>query len=146
VYRAADVTAVFADLTSRAGLRILASAEAPRELDPGNRGEPTGELALTAGAGQPSDERSGIAEGGAPDGFAGGARGLPRGIDLALHGPTSGAATPACTGQRDGSATSLTQGSSDATPRSPGPRRAPTAGILALHGNTWTWKPITDLD
>jgi len=115
-YRAADVTAVFADLTPRAGLRILASAEAPREFD---HGEPTGELALTAGAGQQ--------------------------IDLVLHGPTSGAATRACTGQRDGSATSLTPGSSDATPRPPGPRRAPTAGILALHDNAWTWRPIEDI-
>jgi len=142
-YRAADVTAVFADLTPRAGLRILASAEAPREPD--NRGEPTGELALTAGAGQQIDERSEIAGGGAPGGSAGGAGDHPRGIDLALHGPTSGAATPACSGQRDGSAVSLTPGASDATPRLPGPRRAPTAGILTLHGNAWTWKPITDV-
>lgn len=118
-YRAADVTAVFADLTPRAGLRILASAEAPRESDPGDRGEPTGELALTAGAGQQ--------------------------IDVALHGPTSGAATPACRGQRDGSAVSVTPGSSDATPRLPGPRRAPTAGILTLRGDAWTWKPIEDI-
>jgi len=144
-YRAADVTAVFADLTPRAGLRILASAEAPREFGPGDRGEPTGELALTAGAGQQSDERSGIAGGGAPDSFAGGAGVLPRGIDVALHGPTSGAATPACRGQRDGSAVSVTPGSSDATPRLPGPRRAPTAGILTLRGDVWTWRPIEDI-
>jgi len=121
-YRAADVAAAFADLTPRPGLRILASAEAPRELDRGdrgNRGEPAGELALAVGAGQQ--------------------------IDIALHGPTSSAATPACSGTRDGSAVSLTPGSIDATPRLPGPRRSPTAGILRLRGSAWTWKPIEDV-
>jgi len=115
-YRAADVAAVFADLTPREGLRIVASAEAPRGAV---GGEPTGELILTAGAGHE--------------------------IDIALHGST-GAATPACSGNRDGSAADLTPGSSDATPRLPGPRRASTAGILALRGNRWTWKPITDVN
>lgn len=118
-YRAADVAAAFADLTPRPGLRILASAEAPRELDRGDRGEPAGELALTVGAGQQ--------------------------IDIALHGPTSGAATPARSGTRDGSAVSLTPGSSDATPRLPGPRRSSTAGILRLRGSAWTWSPIEDV-
>jgi hypothetical protein len=118
-YRAADVARAFADLTPRAGLRILASAEAPREPDRDHRGEPTGELAMTTGAGQS--------------------------IDIALHGPTSGAATPARTGTRDGAAASLTPGSSDATPRLPGPRRPATAGILTLDGATWTWKPIEDV-
>lgn len=129
-YRAADVAAAFADLTPRPGLRILASAEAPREPDRGDQGdrsdrgdrgagaEPAGELALTVGAGQQ--------------------------IDIALHGPTSGAATPARSGTRDGSAVSLTPGSSDATPRLPGPRRSPTAGILRLRGSSWTWTPIED--
>lgn len=114
-YRATDVAAVFADLTPRAGLRILASTEAPREVV---RGEPTGELAMTAGAGQQ--------------------------IDIALHGPTDGAVTPARSGDRDGAAVPLTPGSCDATPRLPGPRRAPTAGILTLRGSAWSWKPIED--
>jgi hypothetical protein len=123
-YRAEDVAAAFADLTPRAGLRILASAEAPREAGPG---EPTGELAMTVGAGQQ--------------------------IDIALHGPPSSAAsgppsdaaTPAQSGNRDGAAVSLSPGSSDATPRLPGPRRTPTAGILTLHGSTWSWRPIEDV-
>ena len=115
-YRAADVAAAFADLTPRAGLRILASAEAPRGVV---GGEPTGELILTAGAGQE--------------------------IDIALHGATGSVATPARSGNRDGSAADLTPGSSDATPRLPGPRRASTAGILAVRGNAWSWKPIEDV-
>jgi hypothetical protein len=115
-YRATDAAAAFTDLTPRAGLRILASAEAPREVE---HGEPTGELALTAGAGQQ--------------------------IDIALHGPTTGAVTPARSGGRDGAAVGLTPGSSDATPRLPGPRRPATAGILSLHGNAWSWKPLQDV-
>ena len=118
-YRAAYVAAALADLTPRAGLRILASAEAPREPEGGDRGEPTGELALLPGAGQQ--------------------------IDIALHGPTGGAVTPARRGDRDGSAVLLTPGSSDATPRLPGPRSPPTAGILNLRGSAWTWKPIEDV-
>src|SRR5690606_19890082 len=78
-YRASDVAAVMGELTKRDGLRILASAEAPR-IEVG--GEPAGELALTAGP--------------------------PGAIDLALHGPTAAAATGARAGRRDGSATALT--------------------------------------
>jgi hypothetical protein len=115
-HRPADVAAAFADLTPRAGLRILASTEAPRQTE---RGEPTGDLAMTVGAGQQ--------------------------IDIALHGPTSGAASPARSGHRDGAAVPLTPGSSDATPRLPGPRRSPTAGILTVQGNAWTWTPIVDV-
>jgi hypothetical protein len=115
-YRTDDVTAAFADLTPRAGLRVLASAEAPRQTE---RDESTGELAMTVGAGQQ--------------------------IDLSLHGPTSSAPTPACSGHRDGAAVPLSPGSSDATPRLPGPRRSSTAGILTLHGNAWTWQPIEDV-
>jgi hypothetical protein len=115
-YRAADVAAAFADLTPRQGLRILASAEAPRGAV---AGEATGDLTLTVGAGQQ--------------------------IDIALHG-AAGEATPACSGNRDGSAADLTPGSSDAMPRLPGPRRASTAGILALRGNAWSWKPIADVN
>jgi hypothetical protein len=113
-YRTSDVAAVLGELTQREGLRILASAEAPR-ITVG--GEPAGELALTAGAAQP--------------------------IDIALHGPTAEAATPARAGRRDGSAAALTPGSSDATARLPGPRRAPSAGLLLVDGAAWRWKPIT---
>ena len=117
LYRAADVDAAFADLTPRPGLRILASAEAPRGVVDG---EPTGELAVTIGAG--------------------------RQIDIALHGPTGGTATPARSGNRDGSAVSLTPGTSDAAPRLPGPRRAPTAGVLTVRDGGWTWRPIADVN
>ena len=113
-YRAEDVTAVLAELTPRAGLRILASADPPREAV---AGEPIGELAITIGAGQQ--------------------------IDIALHGPASDtAATPAHSGNRDGAAVSLSPGSSDATPRLPGPQRTPTAGVLTVHGAAWSWRPI----
>ncbi|HEU4729344.1 MAG TPA: hypothetical protein VFT22_15690 [Kofleriaceae bacterium] len=119
-YRAEGVAAAFADLTPRPGLRILASAEAPRDAGPGG---PSGELGLTAGAGQQ--------------------------IDLALHGPASGTAgdspTPPRSGSRDGAAASLSPGSSDATPRLPGPRRIPSAGVLTVHGSAWSWKPIEDV-
>lgn len=121
IYRGDDVTAAFTDLTPRPGLRILASAEAPRALDAA--GEPSGELALTAAAGQA--------------------------LDLALHGPTPGAGgelvTPARNGSRDGSGVALSPGSSTATPRLPGARRSPTAGVLTLRGNAWSWRPIADV-
>ncbi|HEX2691163.1 MAG TPA: hypothetical protein VHN14_31340 [Kofleriaceae bacterium] len=113
LHRAEDVAAAFADLTPRAGLRILASADPPRHTE---RGEPTGDLAITVSAGQQ--------------------------IDIALHGPTNGSATPARRGHRDGTAVPLTPGSIDATPRCPGSRRSPTAGILTLQGSAWTWTPI----
>lgn len=114
-YRGDDVTAALTDLTPRPGLRILASAEAPRGVDAS--GEPTGDLALTAGAGQE--------------------------LDLALHGG-AGEASPARTGNRDAAAVSISPGPSDATPRLPGPRRAASAGVLTVHGNAWTWRPIED--
>jgi hypothetical protein len=116
-YRPEDVAAMFAALTPREGLRIVASADAPRhEID----GEPSGDRGIAAGAGQQ--------------------------IDVALHGPTGEAATPARNGHRDGSAAALTPGSSDAMPRLPGPRRSPTAGVLTVQGNAWSWKPIADVN
>jgi hypothetical protein len=114
-YRASDVTAALAALTPLAGLRILASAEPPRTT----RGDAaTGELGLTPGAGQQ--------------------------IDLALHGPTDEAASPARSGHRDGAAVALTPGSSDATIRWPGAARHPTAGVLTVRGNAWSWRPVED--
>jgi hypothetical protein len=112
-YRTADVAAVLGELTKRGGLRILASAEAPR-ITVG--GEPAGALELTAGK--------------------------PHAIDIALHGPTAEAATPGRVGRRDGSAAALTPGSSDATTRLPGPRRAASAGLLVVDRAGWSWKPI----
>lgn len=115
-YQPADVAAAFADLTPRAGLRIVALAEPPREP-----GDPlTGDLAVTPGVGHA--------------------------IDLALHAATRDAATAARRGGRDGAATALTPGSSDATPRLPGPRRVPTAGILTVRGTTWVWQPVDDVE
>jgi hypothetical protein len=115
-YRGADIAAVFADLTPRAGLRIVASAEPPRSIV---AGEATGERTLAVSAGQQ--------------------------IDIALHAATGDAASPPCSGNRDGSAVPLAPGSSDATPRLPGGRRISTAGVLTLRGAAWSWKPIEDV-
>ncbi len=116
-YRADDVPAALADLTARKGLRILATAEAPRvTLD----GEAAGELALSPGEGTE--------------------------VDLVLHGPLAVAPTKARTGARDADAIALSPGTVDAAPRLPGPARAPTAGMLSIHGGTWSWKPIADAE
>lgn len=114
-YRTADVPAVLSALTATPGLRILASAEAPR-ITIG--GEPAGELALTPGAGTE--------------------------IDLVLHGPVDVAPTKNRTGGRDADAIPLTPGSADATPRLPGGLHTPTAGLLSIKGATWTWKTVAD--
>jgi len=115
-YRPGDATAALADLTARAGLRILASAEPPRTA----RGDAaTGERSLTAGAGQP--------------------------IDVAIYGPTDEPVSPARTGHRDSAAVALTPGSSDATIRWPGAIRRPSAGVLVVRGNAWSWKPVQDV-
>jgi len=115
-YQPADVTAACAELAKRAGLRVLVSAEAPRR-DTGD--EPTGELALPC---RP-----------------------PAPLDLTLHGPPGDTASPARTGGRDGARVALTPGSSDATPRAPGPPRSPSAGVLTIHGTAWSWRPLRDL-
>lgn len=116
-YRETDVITMMQALSARPGVRILATTEAPRST---YGGEPTGELALTAGAGTE--------------------------IDVALHAPTVEAASRARTGSRDGDAVALTPGTADATPRLPGPARAPTAGVLTVHGDSWAWKPIADAE
>ena len=115
--RAEDIAAAFADLTPQKGIRILASAEAPRVT---LHGEPAGELALVPGATQE--------------------------IDISLHGPVEVAASPARTGGRDGAAVALTPGTSDATPRLPGPRKTTSAGLLTITGSAWKWRPIADAD
>lgn len=116
-YRASDVTAALVALTARPGIRIVASAEAPRSL---RGGEPVGELALTTGAGQE--------------------------VDIALHGPAGAGASRSRTGGRTGDAVALTPGTVDATPRLPGPATPPTAGLLTISGTSWSWKPITDAE
>jgi hypothetical protein len=103
--------------SERPGVRIVASAEAPRgTVD----GEPTGDLALTP-----------------PDGA----------VDVALHGGIGQPASRARSGRRgDGDAVVLTPGSADATPRLPGPTRKASAGMLVVNGEAWSWKPITDVE
>lgn len=114
-YTVANVGALLAELTPKPGLRIMASAEAPRTtID----GEATGELALRPGA---------LSE-----------------IDLIVHGPVTETPTPAKSGTRDGTATALTPGSSDATTRLPDPARKASAGLLTIDGPTWKWKPLVD--
>lgn len=116
-YHAEGITAAFADLTEKKGIRILASAEAPRiTID----GEPAGELALVPGATQE--------------------------IDIALHGPASISPTPARAGGRDGAAVPLSPGTSDATIRLPGARKSTSAGLLTITGAAWKWRPIADTD
>jgi len=114
-YTAANVSSLLGELTTRPGLRILATAEAPRTtID----GEATGELAVTPGA---------LTE-----------------IDVVLHGPVTEAASTAKAGTRDGGAIALTPGSSDATTRLPDASRKPTAGFLTIDGANWKWRPIFD--
>jgi hypothetical protein len=117
VYRDTDVAAALIALTARPGIRIAASAEAPRTL---RNGEPVGELAVTSGAGQE--------------------------IDVALHGPIAPGSSRSRTGGRTGDAVALTPGTVDATPRLPGPSAPSTAGLLTISGDSWTWKPITDAE
>lgn len=114
MYRESDATAALIALTTTPGIRILASAEAPRGVHAGGA---TGELALTAAAGHE--------------------------VDIALHGPTGPGASRAISGGRDADAVALTPGTVDATPRLPGPAAAPTAGLLTVSASTWSWKPIT---
>jgi len=116
-YREADAAAAIDQLTKRAGIRILATAEAPRIT---SRGEPMGVRALMPGAGQE--------------------------LDLILHGPVTEAPSPGRTGGRDGAAVALTPGTSDATLRLPGPRASTSAGLLTIHGTAWRWRPIADID
>ncbi|HTR51994.1 MAG TPA: hypothetical protein VMJ10_14865 [Kofleriaceae bacterium] len=67
----------------------------------------------------------------------------PGQVDVVVHGPTGAAPTIARTGARDGRAAALSPGTSDATTRLPEPH-APSAGLLAVRGGTWTWRPVTD--
>ncbi|MEO6777114.1 MAG: hypothetical protein ABI467_29570 [Kofleriaceae bacterium] len=62
-------------------------------------------------------------------------------IDLIVHGPTQPVPSPARTGGRDGTRARISPGTADATPRLP-ETRAPAAGLLTIHGSTWSWKPL----
>lgn len=120
-WTSADVATLYAAVTAKSGVRIVASAEPPRRMI---GGEPTGELALVP----------------------------PEPIEVLLHGPVVPAPSAAASGSRDGAKTVLTPGTADATTRlspfgdsaaSPGPH-TPSAGILSVRGQTWTWKPLVD--
>jgi hypothetical protein len=111
-----DAQAAVAAASERTGVRIIASAEAPRAT---TDGEATGDLAITAPTGA---------------------------IDVALHGSTGQPASRARSGKRGTDAATLTPGSADATPRLPGPPRPPSAGLLVVNGDAWSWKPITDAE
>ncbi|NVB78221.1 MAG: hypothetical protein HOV81_07495, partial [Kofleriaceae bacterium] len=113
-WRADDISRLYTDLTARPGVRVVASAEAPRaSVD----GEATGELALTP----------------------------PQPVEVALHGPAVPAPSTATSGNRDGKKVSLSPGTSDATPRLP-EAHAPSAGVLVVHGTSWSWKPLVEPD
>lgn len=112
-WTAAELGEIFATLSARPGVRVVASGEAPRRE--AGAGEATGELALVSG----------------------------KPIDIHLHGPTTTGASPARSGKRDGAAVALSPGSADATTRVPQTARA-SAGVLAVHGTSWSWRPLVD--
>jgi hypothetical protein len=113
-WRSDEVVQVFAALAARPGLRIAATAEAPRAIADG---EPTGELALVPAATAP--------------------------IDIVLAGPTPAGATPAHAGDRDGHHIALSPGTADATPRLDA-RTTRTAGVLVIRGTAWSWRPVVE--
>ena len=124
-WTADDVAKVVGELTRRNGLRVLVTAEAPREITGGKHGQSAGTL-----AGEPTGELALVA---------------PQPVDLAIHGPGGavGAASSAATGHRDGAKTGLTPGTADATTRLPDAHAA-SAGVLLIRGDTWSWKPLID--
>ncbi len=113
-WSAADVAATYAAITAKPGLRIVASAEAPRVTV---EGEASGELALAPSKAQP--------------------------VELVLHGPVQPVPTAARTGGRDGAGVLLSPGTADATPRLPSAHR-PSAGVLTLRQGAWSWRPVVE--
>jgi hypothetical protein len=108
------VAAVFATITARPGVRIVAMAEAPRQsVD----GEAAGELGLVPDSTEP--------------------------IDLMLHAPVQPAPTSARNGGRDGAGVPLSPGTADASSRLPGAHH-PAAGLLTIRGSSWAWRPLVD--
>jgi hypothetical protein len=113
-WTAQDVAKVYSDLTTRPGVRIVATAEAPRVTV---GGEAAGELALAPSQAQP--------------------------IELVLHGPVQTVPSSARTGGRNGAGVLLSPGTADATRRLPDAHR-PAAGVLVVRGTTWAWRPLVD--
>jgi len=113
-WTAADVAATYAASTAQPGVRIVATAEAPRTTVDG---EASGELALAPSKAQP--------------------------VELVLHGPVEPAPTAARSGGRDGAGILLSPGTADATPRLPAAHR-PSAGVLTLRQGAWAWRPIVE--
>ncbi|MDB4954744.1 MAG: hypothetical protein JWO36_2313 [Myxococcales bacterium] len=113
-WRPHDIAKLYRALSEKPGLRVAAMAEAPREIV---GGDPAGQLELVAGKTQA--------------------------FDVALHAPTHGAPTPARSGARDGAAVALSPGTSDAMTRLPEPT-LPSAGVLSIRGNAWSWRPVVD--
>ncbi|MBV8761854.1 MAG: hypothetical protein JO257_31465 [Deltaproteobacteria bacterium] len=62
-------------------------------------------------------------------------------VDVVVHGAAP--LSPARQGTRDGKYQSLSPGTVDALPRLP-ETHAPSAGLLVIHGTTWSWKPLVD--
>lgn len=113
-WTAADVAASYAAVTAKPGLRIIATAEAPRlTVD----GEAAGELALAPSKAQP--------------------------VELVLHGPVEPMPTAARSGGRDGAGVLISPGTADATTRLPAAHR-PSAGVLTLRQGAWSWRPIVE--
>jgi hypothetical protein len=113
-WTARDVTALFADIAARPGLRLVAMAEAPRQTVDG---EAAGELGLVPAPTQP--------------------------IDLVLHAPVQPVPTSARNGGRDGAGVPLSPGTADAVARLPRPHH-PAAGLLTIRGSSWAWRPLVD--
>lgn len=113
-WSADDVVKVTTELSAKPGVRIIASAEAPRQI---TGGEAAGELGLVT------------------------TKTLP--VDVALHGPLTPQPSAARSGGRDGAGVALSPGTADATSRLPRAHR-PSAGVLVVRGNAWSWRPIVD--
>ncbi|MEO7736158.1 MAG: hypothetical protein ABIY55_34690 [Kofleriaceae bacterium] len=131
-FGAAEIAAVFAELTPRAGLRILASAEAPRQDAGGPASAAGGQPKLSPASAAGGDQKPSVATGDPrsadprsadepngdrrtgdrrsaeprsadePTGDLAITAGDGRTIDVALHGPTNGPIHGAATGARRG--------------------------------------------
>ena len=62
-------------------------------------------------------------------------------VDVVVHGAAP--LTPARQGHRDGAKTELSPGTADASPRLP-ETHTPSAGLLVIRGNSWSWRPLVD--
>jgi hypothetical protein len=64
----------------------------------------------------------------------------PAGIDVIVHGATP--LSPTKQGKR-GALAQVSPGTADADPRLP-ESHAPSAGLLVIRGNAWSWQPLVD--